>query len=97
MDLEIKSLLDAQGQALDQAMEKFEGQLAESGKVSVEAKAEVKAEPKTPAEKTNNPTPRLDQRTKNSLPLSNLLWWGTGSMPHWTEFLMKFILLDFLF
>lgn len=43
MDLEIKSLLDAQGQALDQAMEKFEGQLAESGKVSIEAKAEVKA------------------------------------------------------
>jgi len=43
MDLEIKNLLDAQGQAIEKAIEKFDGQLAESGKASVEAKAEVKA------------------------------------------------------
>lgn len=40
---EIKSLLDAQGKALDAAMEKFDGQIAENGKASTEAKAEVKA------------------------------------------------------
>lgn len=43
MDLEIKNLLDQQGKALDAAMEKFDGQLAETGKTSIEAKAEVKA------------------------------------------------------
>ena len=43
MDLEIKNLLDAQGQAIEKAMEKFDGQLSEAGKVSTEAKAEVKA------------------------------------------------------
>lgn len=43
MDLEIKNLLDQQGQALDAAMEKFDGQIAENGKASIEAKAEVKA------------------------------------------------------
>lgn len=41
--VEIKGLLDAQGKALDAAMEKFEGQVAENGKASIEAKAEVKA------------------------------------------------------
>lgn len=43
MDLEIKNLLDTQGQAIEKAIEKFDGQLAESGKASKEAKDEVKA------------------------------------------------------
>ena len=43
MDLEIKGLLDEQGKAIEQAMAKFEGQLAEKGKADAETKAEIKA------------------------------------------------------
>lgn len=43
MDLEIKAALDAHGAAIDAAVKKYEGQLAEQGKATDEAKAEVKA------------------------------------------------------
>ena len=43
MDIEIKKLLDEQGQAIEKAMEKFDGQLAEKGKTDAETKAELKA------------------------------------------------------
>lgn len=43
MDLEIKAALDAHGVAIDAAVKKYEGQLAEQGKATDEAKAEVKA------------------------------------------------------
>lgn len=43
MDIEIKAALDAHGDAIDVAIKKYEGQLAEQGKVSDEVKAEVKA------------------------------------------------------
>ena len=42
MDLEIKAALDAHGAAIDAAVKKYEGQLAEQGKATDEAKAEVK-------------------------------------------------------
>ncbi len=43
MDLEIKAALDAHGAAIDAAVKKYEGQLAEQGKATEEAKNEVKA------------------------------------------------------
>src|SRR5690606_38405377 len=43
MEMEIKQALDAHGKAIDAAIEKFEGQLAEKGKVDDEIRAEVKA------------------------------------------------------
>jgi len=43
MEKELKQALDAHGKAIDAAIEKFEGQLAEKGKVDDEIRAEVKA------------------------------------------------------
>lgn len=43
MEKELKQALDAHGKAIDAAIEKFEGQLAEKGKVDDEIRAEVRA------------------------------------------------------
>lgn len=43
METQIKSALDAHGKAIDEAMQKYDGQLAANGKASEEAKQEVKA------------------------------------------------------
>lgn len=43
MEDQIKNALDAHGKAIDAAIEKFEGQLAEKGKVDDEIRAEVKS------------------------------------------------------
>lgn len=43
MEKELKQALEAHGKAIDAAIEKFEGQLAEKGKVDDEIRAEVKA------------------------------------------------------
>lgn len=43
MEKELKQALDAHGKAIDSAIEKFEGQLAEKGKVDDEIRSEVKA------------------------------------------------------
>lgn len=43
MDIELKTALDAHGAAIDAAIKKYEGQLAEQGNATAEAKAEVKA------------------------------------------------------
>lgn len=43
MEVELKQALDAHGKAIDAAIQKFEGQLAEKGKVDDEIRNEVKA------------------------------------------------------
>lgn len=43
METEIKSALDAHGAAIEAAMQKYDGQLAEKGKVDEEIRSEVKA------------------------------------------------------
>lgn len=43
MELELKNALDAHGKAIDDAIAKFEGQLAETGKADSEIRGEVKA------------------------------------------------------
>lgn len=43
MDTELKSALDAHGKAIDAAIAKFDGQIAEKGKADDEIRAEVKA------------------------------------------------------
>ena len=58
MDIEIKNLLDQQGQAIEAAMAKFDGQLAEKGKTDAETKAELKAL----AEKFDNSITELAQK-----------------------------------
>lgn len=62
MDIEIKNLLDQQGQAIEAAMAKFDGQLAEKGKTDAETKAELKAL----AEKFDNSITELAQKMESA-------------------------------
>lgn len=62
MEKELKQALDAHGKAIDSAIEKFEGQLAEKGKVDDEIRAEVKAL----SEKFENTVTELAQKMEQA-------------------------------